>query len=288
MLDDISAEDTQVDQTTDTSVGGDEQASQQEQPPAEGGGGNPAWDSIRSELGDVVFHRIEPHLKQFDQNHDRQVSKLNEKYGWARDLEASGVTPEHVQAAVSLAKALDETPEQVYERLGEFLRNEGRMPNSAAELEAKTEDPDDDGDEDDDPRIAQLRQQQEEMREFLIQQEQERVARESDAALDTEIDALKQAHPEFGKEDLHEIINRAYARQVQTGQQVPLEVAAQEYLALRERFLSAPRPGDSAPRLVPTSGGNAAVAQQKNYGDMDRGEVQDMIAALVAQDKEKP
>lgn len=249
---------------------------------------NPAWEPIRSELGDPVFHKIAPHLKEFDSNHDRQISKLNEQYKWARDLTAGGTTPEHVTAALQLARAIDESPEQVYERLGQFLKQEGRMPNSAAELEAKTDDPDDPGTDEqvpEDPRIAQLLEEQQAMRAFLQQQEFERQSREADQVLDSELEALKaDADLNLSKDDIREVLQRAVYLTHTTGQQPPLAEVAKDYVAnVRNRILQTPRPGDSAPRLVPATGGNAALTQAKSPGDLSRDETQDLIASLIAQ-----
>lgn len=272
-------------EATEVPVGGESQGVEQTTPDAPKV--NPAWEAIRSELGDPVFSKIAPHLKEFDSNHDRQISKLNNDYKWAKDLTANGdVTPQHVQAALQLARAIDETPEQVYERLGQFLQQEGRMPSSAAELEAKTDDPEDEGQLPQDPRIAQLEQEQQAMRQFLQQQQFEQQAREADTRLDSEIDALKNdTSLNLSKDDMREILQRAVFVTHTSGKQPPLAEIAQDYVQnVRNRILQTPRPGDSAPRLVPASGGNAAVAQRPNLGDMSRGDTQDLIASLIAQD----
>lgn len=251
---------------------------------------NPAWEPIRAELGDPVFSKIAPHLKEFDANHDRQVSRLNEQYKWAKDITEGGITPQHVTAALQLARSIDESPEQVYERLGQFLQQEGRMPNSAAELEAKTDDPEDPDapQQINDPRLDQILQQNEQMREFLAAQQQQELARQADAQLDSEIDALKNDQAlALSKDDMREIIQRAVYVTHTTGKQPPLAEVAQDYVQnVRNRILSTPRPGDSAPRLVPTAGGNAAIAQQKSFAEMSRGETQDALAALIAQDNQ--
>lgn len=274
-------------EVTDTSVGGEvggsQQATQEEAPKV-----NPAWEPIRQELGDPVFSKIAPHLKEFDSNHDRQISKLNEQYKWAKDLTAGGTTPEHVTAALQLAKAIDESPEQVYERLGQFLQQEGRMPNSAAELEAKTDDPEDPDaapQAPEDPRIAQLLQEQQEMRAFLQQQEFERAAAREDQELDSELKALEaDVDLNLSKDDIREILQRSVYVTHTTGKRVPLAETAQDYVAnVRNRILQTPRPGDLAPRLVPSTGGNAALNQARSAEDLDRNETQDLIASLIAQ-----
>lgn len=274
-------------EATEVSVGGE--AEGVEQTSTETPKGNPAWEGIRSELGGPVFSKIEKHLREFDSNHDRQISKLNEQYKWAKDLTANGdITPQHVTAALSLARAIDETPEQIYERLGQFLQQEGRMPASASELEAKTDDPDDpEGQQPQtNPEIAQLREEQREMKAFLQQQAFERQSQEADTRLDGELEALKaNTDLNLSKDDIREILQRAVFVTHTTGKQPPLDEVAQDYVAnVRNRILQTPRPGDSAPRLVPASGGNAAVSQRQSYGDMSRGDTQDLIASLIAQD----
>lgn len=269
----------------DTSVGGEGEATHESQP--EVPKGNPAWNDIRSELGDPVFSKIEPHLRKFDSEHDRSISKLNEEYAWARELTKNGVTPQQVTASLQLARALDESPEQIYDRLGQFLQQQGRMPNSAAELEAKTDDPEDEeGELPDDPRIAALQEQNERMMQFLQEQQRAEETRQADASLDAEIEALKaNTDLNLSKEDIREVLQRAVAIFHTTGREMPLADVAADYIAsVRNRILSTTRPGETAPRLVPTSGGNAAVAQRKSYGEMSRGETQDLLASLVAQD----
>lgn len=264
-------------------VGGEQQevaAPQQEAPKV-----NPAWEGIRSELGDPVFSKIEKHLREFDSNHDRSVSKLNEQYKWAKEVTEGGYTPQHVTAALQLAKAIDESPEEIYERLGQFLQQQGRMPSSAAELEAKTDDPDGAEEQAEDPRIAQLQEQQDRMQQFLQQQEWENASRQADQQLDSELEALKNdADLALSKDDLREVLQRAVYITHTTGKQPPLAEVATDYVQnVRNRILQTPRPGASAPRLVPTAGGNAALAQAQSYGDLSRGDTQDLIATLIAQ-----
>jgi hypothetical protein len=54
-----------------------------------------------------------------------------------------------------------------------------------------------------------LEQQQEQMRDFLAQQEQMRIQQEADSALEQEINELKTTHPEFSEEDVREVLMRA-------------------------------------------------------------------------------
>ena len=123
------------------------------------------------------------------------------------------------------------------------------------------------------------------MRQFLQQQEFERASREADQTLDSEIKALQADETlNLSKDDIREVLQRAVYLTHTTGKQPSLAEVAQDYVAnVRNRILSTPRPGDSAPRLVPSTGGNAAMAQQKSPSDLSREETQDLIASMLAQ-----
>lgn len=252
-------------------------------------GGNPAFEPIRSELGDLAYSRIEKHLKDFDSNNNKRFEKQASETKWARDLMQTGVTPDRVQASLALAQQIDADPAAVYEQLGKFLQQNGRMPQTQQEMQqVQQAAEDEDGEQQplDDPRLAQALQQNEQIINFLRAQAEAEQSREADLALDTELDALKQAHPEFAREDIAEVIQRAFTK-AQMGKSSSLEEAAQEFLSVRDRILSTPRPGDSAPRLVPTSGGSSAQSGQRKFSDMSRNETQDLIASLIAQDNQR-
>ena len=85
---------------------------------------------------------------------------------------------------------------------------------------------------------------------------------------------------------MKEIVNRALALSQQNPNRVvPLSEAADEFDSLRDRILSTPRPGDSAPKLLPTSGGNPGSGQQRSVGELSRNETQDLIASYLTQGK---
>ena len=87
----------------------------------------------------------------------------------------------------------------------------------------------------------------------------------------------------YSKDDMQEIIRTAAFLSSQSDKVVPLSVAADQFDALRERILTTPRPGDSAPKLLPTSGGSPSAQQNKSVGALSRNETQDLIAAFLSQ-----
>lgn len=252
---------------------------------------NPAWDPIRSELDELTFHRIAPHLKAMDQSANQRITASNQALAPYKEFIDSGVTPDAIQTGLQLANRLntDEGSLEFYNALGTYLRDNGRLPNEA-ELEQEVADNAAEAGEEQapvsDPRYDQLAQQQQAMQNFLADQEHTRLVGQADAELTVEQNALKAAHPELSDADMKDILRQAASTAQLTGKIPSLaEVHDGWYTELKSRFLSAPRPGDSAPNLLPTSGGTAASVPQKALGELSRQEVQDVIASLVSQQK---
>jgi DNA repair exonuclease SbcCD ATPase subunit len=253
-----------------------------EQTTHEESGGNPAWDSLRSKLDPVSFHSIQEDLKNFDKNAESRISSLNQQLKQYNELGS----PEQLQNYVAIAQRLDTEPEVIYNALGEFLKQNGRLPNTEAELQdaVDEEEATNESESPIDPRLAQLEQQQQQMQEFLAQQEQMRIQQEADSALEQEINELKNTHPDFSEDDVREVLMRAEFQLQSTGKTTKLSDVAQEYVDKTvNRIRAVPRPGDSAPRLLPTSGGVPAGQQAKPLGKLSRDDVQNLIASSIQQ-----
>lgn len=248
--------------------------------PATDGGGNPAWESLRTKLDPISFKAIEDDLKGWDKNAESRISNLNSQLKTYKDLGEV----EQLQSYAALAQQIDAQPEAIYEALGNFLRQNGRLPETQAEMQDALDETEDDAQEFRDPRFDQLEQQQEQMRQFLAEQEQIRIEQEADHSLDMEIGQLQQTHPDFTDDDIQEILMRA-AFDLSNGKDRSLDEIAQEYIEKTvNRIRAVPRPGDSAPRLLPTSGGvPTASAQGTPLGKMSRSDVQSLIAASLQQ-----
>lgn len=243
-------------------------------------GGNPAWESLRTKLDPISFKSIEEDLKGWDKNAESRISSLNSQLKTYKDLGEV----EQLQSYAALAQQIDAQPEVIYEALGNFLRENGRMPETQEELQDAVDDAEEDGQEYRDPRFDELAKQQEQMREFLDQQEQARLEQEADKALEQEIGQLQQAFPDFTNDDIQEVLMRA-AFELNNGQERKLEEVAKEYIEKTvNRIRAVPRPGDSAPKLLPTSGGvPTSNGQGTPLGKMSRTDVQSLIAASLQQ-----
>lgn len=243
---------------------------------------NPAWESVRTKLDPVSFHAIQDELKKWDQSAESRISSLNQQLKQYNELGS----PDQLQTYAAIAQKLDTEPETVYSALGEFLKQNGRMPETQKEMQEAVDDQEDAESEENplDPRIAQLEDQQRQLQNFLAQQEQVKIQQEADQVLDQEIQELRQKMPDFTDDDVKEVLMRA-AFQLQSGNnKVKLADVAQEYMDKTvNRIRAVPRPGDSAPRLLPTSGGVPQGQQNKSLGKMSRTDVQDYIAASLQQ-----
>lgn len=248
-------------------------------------GGNPAWESVRSQLDPISFSKIEPHLKDWDRQVQQRIER--EKSQFAPYQQVIGQTePQRVQQALAYSEMLDKNPEQVYAALGQFLQQNGRMPANAAEAQQAVEDAEEeDPQQFQDPRVDQLQQQ-------LAQIAQAEAVREANTDLSNSIDGLRSRHADLEPADLKEIVSRAaFVAQQSPGQAIDfnqaLESAYSEFSELKNRILSTPRQRDSAPQLPPLSGGTptAQGQQQQSWGKVARGDLQDFIAAQLAQQK---
>lgn len=246
-------------------------------------GGNPAWDSLRSKLDPVSFHNIQDDLKNFDKNAESRISSLNQQLKQYNELGS----PEQLQNYAAIAQRLDTEPEVIYNALGEFLKQNGRLPETQQEMQDAVDEEEATSGNDEapvDPRLAQLEQQTQQMQEFLAQQEQMRIQQEADVVLGQEIDELKQAHPDFTEDDVREVLMRAAFQLQSSGKAAKLSDVAQEYVDKTvNRIRAVPRPGDSAPRLLPTSGGMPGGQQAKPLGKLSRNDVQSLIASSIEQ-----
>lgn len=254
--------------------------------------GHPAWAPIREALGDVLFHKIKPNLSEFDAAAQKRITDLNSKYEPWKKFQDQEISPDEVARSIGIVRGIDANPLQMFEALKSHLVSQGMLPAQAEQAleDAGIEDPNAEPEDPRDAALRELQEQQEAMRSFLeeqqrAQQEQE-FGRQADAALDGEIQALRQARPGMTKDEEGAIFNR-FALYVKAGQyDKTLAQVAQEFDAERNRILQQPRPNDFAPR-IPGAGGSAptGVPQQKKPEDFSREESQAYFADLLTRQK---
>lgn len=245
--------------------------------------GNPHWKEVEEKLGPNNYAVIKPYLDKADTEHRQGIESLNTRFKPFQSFIEQGVTPEVITQSLGLARQINENPTSIYEKLGEFLAQTGRLPESQQELEEVVGD---DDPEDEDPRDAQIRELRERQAQFEQQftmQQQAQVKQQLDAEADTWLDGettkIKQAHPDFGEEDLKEVTRIALG-QMREGQAPDLARAADHLASLRDRFRTAPRPGAQAPNVPGGAGGgtpSSAVPPHK----MTPAERQARVASML-------
>lgn len=249
-------------------------------------GYNPVFEPIRQELG-LQFESIKPHLLEIEKGFNSGITKANSKYDPWKQFDEQGITPDAVTQGFATLQRINDDPVGTYQALQKFLEENGRMPETQAEVKQAIDKADEEDDllSDSDKKIAELQQKLEEQQQFLQaqaeQQEMEKLQAAADQSVAQEYDAFEKAHPELSAEDRNEIYQRHYQYAASGPQNIrPLEDVAKEYLGLVNRIRSAPRPNDSAPRL-PGAGGGVPTGQRKPMDQLSREESQDLLAELL-------
>jgi hypothetical protein len=260
-------------------------------PETPAGGDNPAWEPIRSALDETTYNLIKPHLTKFDQEAQRRIQSNNEKYSWAGKLTENGMTSQEIEQAVQLAQQLQNAPLDVFNNLRGYV--EQYFPEDYGKLDwiarqqaaAAAADEEPDPNEVVSPEIAELRQQAaanaaqlEQQRQFLQSQQEQREQDEANALVKSDHERLSTARPDLQKEDWHEILGHA-AYAAQSDPDYRLDKAVEWYDSIANRIRTAPRPGDSAPSLLPLGGGNPGSPQKVDPSKLSDADIQAMIAA---------
>lgn len=249
---------------------------------------NPFWGEVEKLTGPNVYQLIKPHLAKADTEARQRVEAVNQSYAPWKAFADQGIQPQQVQQAIAVVKQLNESPEQVFESLRSFLEREGRMP-SQAELKKEVEE----DTEEVDPRDEQLQtlaEQQRLIAEFLqnqqLQGQQQAAAQEADTWLETEVSKLQDPKKGFDEADIQEIVRIAAFQAQQTGQDPDSLAAAEaQYIAMRDRIRTTPRPGQVAPRLPSGPGGGTPQQQAVDPSTLTKDQRRELVAQMLQQNR---
>lgn len=269
----------------DSALGDQSQVAPEQGAPTQQSQGNPAWEPVRSALDPISFSKIEPHLKDMDKSAQSRIESLTKQYE-PFQAHLKDRQPEFVGKAIAYAEALERDPAQVYQMLGDFLQQTGRFPTQKeAEQEFDAQDAEEQQEPVKDPRVDQIM-------EHLARIERQEASQRATSELQTAVSSLQEAHKDLTPEDTQEIIRRAaFVAQQNPGKDInfskELESAYADFAELKNRILSTPRPGDSAPLLPPISGGTPAAPhqQQKPWSQYSNQEIQNLIAGGLVQNR---
>lgn len=267
---------------------GNSQEIETEQSSAPEGGINPVWDPIRQELG-LGFEAIKPHLLEIDKGFNQGITKANEKYTPWKAFDEQGITPDAINQSFAVLQKLNDSPEEVYSALGQFLKENGRLPENAAEAKEALDDAegDDEYETPEQKELRELKAQQSEIQNFLqAQQEQqqfEQLTAKAEQEVAQEYKTFEDAHPDLSQAEKQEIYQRHFLyAQAGPDKMRTLEAVFAEVNAFKGSILSTPRPNDLAPRL-PGAGGGVPTGQHKDPSEFSREESQDALAAYLMQ-----
>lgn len=144
-----------------------------------------------------------------------------------------------------------------------------------------------------DPRDQQLQALAEQQRltaEFLqnqqLQSQQQAAAQEADTWLETEVSKLKDPKKGFDDADIKEIVRIAAFQAQQTGQDPDSLAAAEaQYVAMRDRIRTTPRPGQVAPRLPSGPGGGTPQQQAVDPSTLTKDQRRELVAQMLQQNR---
>lgn len=243
---------------------------------------NPAWEGLLNEIPEGFRGQVAPVLKKWDQGVNerfqknaeelRQYQQQIQQYQPYSEFIQGGMTPEHFKAAQVILNELQSNPQALYQRLGEHFgfAGESQDPEQALNYDETEE-------EELDPQIAYLAQQQQQMVEWVQQQEHARIQQEANTGIETELAQLNEKY-NLSPIDRRETLQRAVLMS-QTNPNVSLEEAYRQWDGVkRSMFQQTQTSGNGAPQVISSGGGGQAVTPQKKSSEMSEKE---FLSSLV-------
>lgn len=242
---------------------------------------NPAWSTLKDILPREFHGQVDPILSKWDQDvqarFQTNAAKVREeyaKYDAYEPIVQQGIPADQLLASHNIISQMNANPVQFFERFKAVLIQQG-LYTEAAKVQDHIEDITDENTLGHDPRFDQLAQQQQQLaaqqQQFFQTVEQQRIAAlesETDARIDQQIASdFDSLESQVGKlpEDVRDmVIDQSLLLMNKLGRPVSVREGYQEVVRIRERMLSTPRPGQLAPRVVPTGGGFPAQQADPN------------------------
>ncbi len=245
------------------------------------GGENPAWAPFKEQLGEVPYRLIQPTLAEMDKKANERFEAIHKEYEPLKGFGELGVTPDQVRQYQQIIDLMNNDPVTFYNMLGQ-------NPQIAAALQQGNEEPVEEqpGDEDpfdleQNPQFQALQQQNQQMMQMLQERQQQEQAQQMDQQIESEMAEVFGKHEDFDKQDQKQAI-MIWANMVQFDPNATLEQAAEQVAVYKQSILSTPRPGASAPQVMPTNGSSPSPNSSAHMGSLSskdtRGLVQQMLA----------
>ena len=211
-----------------------------------GGGLNPAWSPLLEKIPSQLHPMVTPHLSEWDKNFQTELQKVQSKYAPYEEILGSGVDPQRLQQALGFFELAESDPQRVYNEMAKFY-GYGQEDQGQQVQDSEVDDPF--GEVDDDPRLAQLQQQQEAIAQLLLTQHEQEQLRQAEAQVETEINGIRETHPDLTEDEEIMIFRLA------TSNQSTLEEAAAELFKYKESVSQSTLQGQPhAPSVISATG----------------------------------
>lgn len=253
-------------------------------PQATQGNDNPAWAPYLEKFPEPVRGIARETFSEWDKGVQRRFGEIHDQYRDFKQFADQGVKPEDLQNAWGLASILQNDPQGFAQMLAQHLG----MTIQQAEAATEQLQQEDSSQGELDPRIQKLQKDQQELMDYIRHQEesaqQAQMAQQQEQQLTAEMSDLEKKYGINGKMDdfiKNKVLEEALRLSMLTDKPVTME---QAYLSL-EQFVSqvrtAPRPGDSAPRVM-SSGGMQPVTLPVDPGKMSGKQTREYAAEVAA------
>lgn len=166
------------------------------------GQGNPNWNEFWEALPEQYREEVQPNLTPVLEKWDQNVQKRFEQYKPYERYVNDGLDPQVIDYGVNLLNKLDSTDGamEVFGQIGQYLESQGL-------LSADDDEDEDEGEFDYESLPPQLRRELDELRgaygtlaEHNLMQQQQKIEAQEDAALDAELNRLKDKYGEYDDE----------------------------------------------------------------------------------------
>lgn len=247
----------------------------------QGGGENPAWAPFKEQLGEVPYRLIQPTLAEMDKKANERFEAIHKEYEPLKGFGELGVTPDQVKQYQQIIDLMNNDPVTFYNMLGQNPQIAASLQQGNEEEPVESEGDDDPFDLEQNPQFQALQQQNQQMMEMLQERQQQEQAQQMDQQIESEMSEVFGAHQDFDQQDQKQAI-MIWANMVQFDPNATLEQAASQVAEYKQSILSTPRPGASAPQVMPTNGSSPSPNSNARMGNLSNQDTRHLVQQMLA------
>lgn len=254
-------------------TGGDTGGEQQSGGNESGSGLNPAWNPLLEKLPSSLHGMVTPHLREWDQNFQREMQKVQSQYEPYKPFLEAGVDAETLQAAQQLYQLTEQDPRRIYDELGKFY---GYSADGQGQEQQEEIDPADYDDLTQNPKFKELMQNQEAMAQLLVAQHEQEQLAQAEEQVDQEIAQIREQHPDMSEDEEIMMLN------VATQRGINLQQAADVVFQYNESITQRALQGQPRAPSVMSATGSIPGAPPIDPAKLDAKGRKDLVANILA------